>query len=100
MSVPDGIYARIPLGEVTLTEACDLVEDKGEWFHTTRIAVLFYFSQVTVDGYWNLSVGTHGQMVDFLIGRGFYEDGGAAVPVGQRPPSAPASAAVLESSAS
>jgi hypothetical protein len=95
--VPDGIYARIPLADVTLAEACDLVEDKGAWFHATRIVVLFHFPQVTVDGYWDLSVGIHRQMMDFLIGRGFYQDGGAFAPVGSRPPSTPVAAEAVAS---
>jgi hypothetical protein len=73
--LPEGIYARIPLDDVILAEACDLVDDKGVWFHTTRIPVLFHFSQVRVDDYWNLTVGDHREMVLFLIARGLVDGG-------------------------
>jgi hypothetical protein len=63
-----GIFARIPLNDVTLAEAADLVDDKGAWFRETRIPVLFHFSQVT--DYWSLTVGDHREMVDFLSARG------------------------------
>jgi len=67
----EGIFARIPLTEVTLTEAAGLVEDPS-YFESTRIAVLFHFPQVSLDGYWSLTVGDHRDMVDYLVVRGFY----------------------------
>lgn len=72
MSEPEGIFARIPLIDMTLAEACDKVADKGAWFYETRILVLYHFSQVTVNDYWDLSVGDHRSMVDFLVDMGFY----------------------------
>lgn len=71
---PEGIYARIPLVDVTLDEARHLVED-ASWFDRTRIPILFHFSQVGVDDYWSLRVGDHRDMVDFLVAKGLIDDG-------------------------
>lgn len=65
----DGIYARIPLQDVTLDEARSLVED-ATFFTRTRIPILFHFPQVRLEDYWGLSVGDHREMVDYLIGLG------------------------------
>lgn len=69
MSEKEGIYARIPLADVTLAEAKDLVDDPT-FFDETRMAVLHHFPQVSVDGYQELTVGDHRQMVDYLTARG------------------------------
>lgn len=65
----NGVYARIPLADVTLAEAADIVEDPS-FFVTTRVAILFHFPQVDVEGYWGLSVGDHREFYDYLVGKG------------------------------
>jgi hypothetical protein len=67
--VPEGIYARIPLGEVTLAEAVNVVEDPSFWYDTMP-PVLFHFS---IADYWELTVGDHRRLVDFLIDRGLVD---------------------------
>jgi hypothetical protein len=62
------IMARIPLDQVTLGEAADIVED-ASWFHETRIPLLFHFN-VRIGEYWELTVGDHREMVEYLIKRG------------------------------
>ena len=69
MSEPQGIFGRIPLADLTLDEARDLVED-ASWFDRMRMPILFHFPQVGVDDYWQLRVGTHGEMVAYLVGLG------------------------------
>lgn len=69
MSTEEGVFARIPLADVTLAEAKDLVDD-STWFEQTRIPVLYHFPQVTIDGYWDLSVGDHRELVRYLEARG------------------------------
>lgn len=68
MSEPEGIFARIPLDEVTLAEAAEIVED-ASFFHQTRIPILFHFNLSLAD-YWSLTVGDHREMVEFLTVRG------------------------------
>lgn len=65
----EGIFARIPLEDVKLNEAADLVDDPG-WFEKTRVPVLFHFPQIGFDGYWDLTVGEHRKLVDFLVASG------------------------------
>lgn len=67
--LPDGIYARIPLNDLTLAEAVGQVEDPSFW-HDTRIAILAHFSQIRIDEYWDLTVGDHRALCDWLIDRG------------------------------
>lgn len=62
-------YARIPLADVTLAEAKDLVED-ATFFENTRLAVLFHFPQISFDDYWSLPVGEHAMICVFLNERG------------------------------
>lgn len=64
-----GAYARIPILDLTLEEAKDIVED-GSFFDNTRLAVLFHFPQIGLDDYWQLRVGDHYEIVRFLEGRG------------------------------
>lgn len=66
--VEQGLFARIPLDDVTLEEARALVDDPS-FFESTRISILANFT-VRVDEYWNLRVGDHREMVDYLTARG------------------------------
>lgn len=68
--VPDGLYARIPLGEVTLAEAVGVVDDPA-WFYDTMAPILFHF---TVFDYWVLTVADHRRLFDYLVARGLYGD--------------------------
>ena len=62
-------YARILLDDLTIGEAADLVED-GSWFHETRLPILFHFSQVGLDDYWQLTVKDHRELYEFIEARG------------------------------
>lgn len=66
---PDGVYLRIPLDDASLAEARELVED-ASFYEDTRIPILFHFPQVTVDGYWDLTVGDHRKLVEYLNAKG------------------------------
>ena len=67
----DGIYARIPIGELSIEEAYDQVEDPSFW-DDTMPAIMFHFS---VGDYWKLRVVEHRRLYDFLIERGAITDG-------------------------
>jgi hypothetical protein len=67
--IPDGIYARIPLVELTIAEAYGQVEDPSFWVET-RALILFNFPQIRVEDYWGLTVGDHRELYDFLAGQG------------------------------
>lgn len=66
---PEGIYARIPLHELSLSEAANVVDDPAFW-HDTMPTILFHFS---VGDYWQLTVGEHRRLYDFLIVRGLVD---------------------------
>lgn len=65
----DGIYAKIPLVDLTLAEACDQVEDDSFW-HRTRVAILAHFPQVGLNDYWDMTVGDHRDLYDWLVAKG------------------------------
>lgn len=65
-------FARVPLEQVTLREAEDLIED-ATWFEKTRLPILFHFSQIGMDDYWSLTVGDHTSLVLFLRDRGLLD---------------------------
>jgi hypothetical protein len=67
--VPEGIYARIRLVDLTIAEASEQVEDASFWTDT-RPLILYHYPQVTLDGYWDLKVGDHQELYDFLKARG------------------------------
>lgn len=65
-------FARIPVLDLSLAEAREVIEDSS-WFDKTRMPVLFHFPQVTVDGYWDLKVKDHTEMVAYLVDRGLFD---------------------------
>lgn len=67
--VPDGVYARIPISDLTIGEAYEQVEDPSFW-DTTMAPILFYFS---VSDYWGLKVHEHGRLYEFLKARGLVD---------------------------
>lgn len=67
--IPDGLYARIPLVDMTLAEAADMVEDPSFWYRT-RLPILDRFPQIRLDEYWSLSVGDHRDIYDWLVEQG------------------------------
>ena len=62
-------HARIPIADLTLTEARDLVDDDSFWWDTMA-AVLHRFPQITVEAYWGLTVREHRLLVDYLVASG------------------------------
>ena len=65
--MPPEAFAKIPLDDLTLTEAYEQVDDPS-WFDQTLPLVLFHFSQFTVADYWSLTVGEHRALVAFVEG--------------------------------
>jgi hypothetical protein len=60
--------AKIPIGDLTLEEAYNQVEDPSYWSETMPV-VLFHFS---IGDYWQLRVSEHAALLDFLTERGLY----------------------------
>lgn len=58
-------YAKIPLDEITLAEAATQVDD-ASWWDDTMPPILLYYKQITVDGYWLLSVKEHRLLYEWL----------------------------------
>ena len=71
----EGIFARIPLNDVTLAEARDLTEDDGVFFEASMPAILFHYSQIALEDYWSLTVGDHRRLFDWLVLKGLVADG-------------------------
>ena len=69
---PDGLYARIPIADITISEAAGLVDDPSFW-SDTRPLILFHFPQITLSSYWELSVGDHRDLYEFLLSRGLVD---------------------------
>ena len=61
--VPEGVYARIPLGQLTLAEAYEQVEDPSFW-DDTMAPILFHYS---VSDYWSLRVVEHRRLWEWLV---------------------------------
>ena len=71
----EGVYARIPIGELTLLEAVEQVDDSSWWDDT--MAPILYFYKMSVDDYWSLTVKQHRSLVEFLEKSGVVKDGGS-----------------------
>ena len=69
----DGIYARIPIAELTLAEAVDQVDDPSWW--DNQMAPVLYFYKMSVGDYWSLTVKQHRLLVEFLEKSGLVKDG-------------------------
>ena len=59
-------HARIPIADLTLAEAADVVED-DTWWWDTMPPILHQFPQITPAGYWELTVREHRLLVDYLV---------------------------------
>lgn len=68
---PNGVYARIPIDELTLTDAYEAVED-ASYFDLTMPAVLYHYS-LTLEDYGRLTVYQHRLLVDFLEQQGLVD---------------------------
>lgn len=66
----EGVFVRIPLPDVVLSDAVNLVEDPSFWDETMP-PVLFHY-RMSVTDYWSLTVKQHRLLVDFLIARGLH----------------------------
>ena len=64
----EGIYARIPIGELTLEDAYSAVDDVTFWDESMP-QILYHF-HIGVDDYYRLSVYQHRLLYDFLIRQG------------------------------
>jgi hypothetical protein len=64
--VPEGVYARIPISDLTIGEAYEQVEDPSFWDETMP-ALLFHFS---ITDYWGLRVIDHRRLWDWLAQQG------------------------------
>lgn len=64
-NVPDGVYARIPIGDLTVEQARGAVEDDTFWDQTMP-AVLHAFPQLTRSDYEQLTVFQHRLFVEFV----------------------------------
>ena len=62
-------HARIPIADLTLTEARDLVDDDSFWWDTMA-AVLHRYPQIGPATYWELTVREHRLLVDYLVASG------------------------------
>ena len=63
---PGPVYAKIPIGELTLAEAADQVDDPS-WWQDTMPAVLHFFN---VGDYWALTVDDHRRLVAWATAQG------------------------------
>ena len=64
----EGIYARIPIAELTLEDAYQATEDASFW-DATMPPVLFHY-QLSVADYYKLTVYQHRLLVDYLANQG------------------------------
>ena len=69
---PNGVYARIPVQDLRLSEAYETVEDASYWDETMP-AVLYHYN-LTLEGYGELTVYQHRLLVDYLKGLGLYAE--------------------------
>lgn len=61
--VEEGVYARIPIHDLTVGEAYEQVEDPSFW-DDTMPAILYHYSVVD---YWALRVIEHRRLYDWLV---------------------------------
>lgn len=68
---PDpGVYAKISIGDLTIAEAYEHVEDPSFW-DRSMAPILFHFS---VSDYWGLRVHEHGRLWVYLQEKGLVDD--------------------------
>ncbi len=66
-------YAKIPLDDLTLAEASSQVDDASYWQNT--MAPVVYFYKMSPSEYWELRVGDHRVLVEWLETSGMVKDG-------------------------
>lgn len=64
----DGVYARIPIGELTLRDAYNAVEDASFWDET--MPPILYHYRLGVGDYYELTVLQHRLLFDYLVEKG------------------------------
>lgn len=69
-------FAKIPLGELTLSEAASVVDDPGYWDET--LPPILYFYKMSVADYWQLTVKQHRLLADWLASSGLVKNGDSA----------------------
>ena len=67
---------KIPLDDVTLSEASGLVDDASFWQNT--LAPVVYFYKMAPSEYWELRVGDHRVLVEWLETSGLVKHGDSA----------------------
>lgn len=65
---PNGVYARIAVQDLRLSEAYEAVEDVSYW-NQTMPAVLYHFN-ITLTDYEQLTVYQHRLLVEYLVAEG------------------------------
>ncbi len=65
-------YAKIPLDDLTLVEAASQVED---FYYQNTLAPVVYFYKISPSEYWELRVGDHRVLVEWLETNGLVKDG-------------------------
>ncbi len=73
MATEEGVYARIPIGDLSLEDAYAAVDDVTFWDETMP-PILYHFKMGVAD-YYQLTVGQHRLLYDFLIRQGVIDDG-------------------------
>lgn len=66
----EGVFVRVSLPDVVLSDAVNLVDDPSYWDETMP-PVLFHY-RMSVADYWNLTVHQHRLLVDYLTARGLH----------------------------
>lgn len=66
-------YAKIPIGELTLREAVNVIDDPSWWDKTLPPILLHY--RISPSEYWELTVYQHRLLYDWLVGIGVVKDG-------------------------
>ena len=72
MADKEGVYARIPINELTLEDAYAAVEDVTFWDETMP-PILYHFKGIGVADYYRLTVAQHRLLYDFLVGKGIVD---------------------------
>lgn len=69
--MPDeGVYARIPVAELSLSDAYAAVDDVSFWDETMPL-LLDHF-KIGLDDYYKLTVYQHRLLVDYLASKGLH----------------------------
>ncbi len=71
MTEEEGVFARIPIQDLTLGEAVNSVDDASYWDRT--MPAVLYFYKMAVADYWGLTVYQHRLLWDWLVDGGMVD---------------------------